>query len=302
METNLYSEIPYLSLVFACLMAMVLTIIILPSVRAISRRRSLYDFDISNEVTLSHIPKHAGIALAVSFSVASSVFAPVSLVPGLRYLLAALILLLAAGIQDDLMHLSSFLRMMLVVAAGSIITDVAGMRLVYTGMGRIFNYPLADLLATYGILVGFVLLLLQAVKIPGLLSLSLITGSLALAVSSIRSGLPGLAVAPLALAGSAAILFFSSLGRYVFEGRATALTGGFLLAILLISSFNLQDYHISFSSYIGVLLPVVLLPVLIASGFLKLKDEQLFLFGKKLNHPLSLLLLLVVLVLLIVLV
>jgi len=283
METPIFTDIPSFSLIMAFITAMGLSLMILPSIRAVSRRWSLYDFNINREVTLNHIPRLGGIALVVGFAVSAVIFTPLGCIPGIRFILAALILLLVAGLQDDLLHLSSFMRMIFVVAAGAIITDIAKMPLLNTNLPLVFNYPLADLLATYAIFVLCVLILIQALKVPGLLSLILLVCSIALSAAAIRSGIPALAITPLALAGASSVLFFSALGKYVFEGRAAALTGGFVIAVLIISRFQQGDFSFSLPSFASGLIVLLVLPLFVILNLLKFEDGKIILLKYKLN-------------------
>ncbi len=283
METQIFTDIPIFSLIMPFLVAMVLSWMVLPSIRAVSRRWSLYDFNISHEVTLNHIPRLGGIALAVGFAVSSAIFTPFGIIPDIRFILAALFLLLVAGLQDDLLHLSTFMRMIFVVGTGAIITDFAKMPLLNTNLPLIFNYPFADLLATYTIFVVCVLILIRTLKVPGLLSLILLVSSSALSASAIRSGIPDMAISPLALAGASSVLFFSALGKYVFEGKAAALTGGFVIAVLIISRYQQADFSFSLPSFASGLIVLLVLPLFVILNLLKFEDGKIFLFKYKIN-------------------
>ncbi|MFH1120033.1 MAG: hypothetical protein V1775_09420 [Bacteroidota bacterium] len=297
METDPYSHTPVLMLFLDFLMAMGLAFVLVPSIRAVARRWSLYDFDVGEEVTLSHIPRHGGIALVVAFGISVAVFSPEGLIPGVKFILAALLLLLAAGIQDDLLHLSWFMRTMVVVGAGAIITDVAGMPMFHTGLGQIFDYPLADFLMTYAIYSGIVFLLIVASKIPGWVSLILILNSAALAVIFLRSGFPDLAILPLSLAGASLTLFICSLGNYIFEGRASALAGGFMLAMLIIFSHNIGgELVVSYPALLVMFLTLLAIPVMMLTGVIKWQYNSIVISGKKINlYKLNLMILIVLL-------
>jgi UDP-N-acetylmuramyl pentapeptide phosphotransferase/UDP-N-acetylglucosamine-1-phosphate transferase len=281
METPIFNDIPSFSLILAYIAAMGLSLMMLPSIRAVSRRWSLYDFNINREVTLNHIPRLGGIALVVGFAVSAAIFTPIGCIPGIRFILAALFLLLVVGLQDDLLHLSSFMRIIFVVAAGAIITDIAKMPLLQTNLPLIFNYPLANLLITYTIFAVCVLALIQVLKVPGLLSLILMVISSALSASAIRSGIPALAISPLALAGASSVLFFSALGKYVFEGRASALTGGFVIAVMIISRYQQADFLFSLPSITSGFIVLLVFPILVFFKFLKFEDGKIILLKYK---------------------
>ncbi|MBK6346944.1 MAG: hypothetical protein IPF68_13595 [Bacteroidales bacterium] len=298
METTVISSAWLLKLTFDFLMAMVLAFVIIPSIRAIARRWSLYDFDVSQEVTLSHIPRHGGIALVVAFGISIAVFSSESLVPGVKFILAALLLLLAAGLQDDLLHLSWFVRIMVVVGAAAIITDVAGMPLFRTGLGVVFDYPLPDLLVTYAIYTGCVVLLIATSRIPGMVSLILIVNAVALALMFLKSGFPELAILPVALAGASMTLFISSVGNYVFEGRASALAGGFMLAMLIIYSYNIgNNLVVDNSALFIIFLALIIIPSLVISKVIRWEHSSLLIFGKQYSLFIVQMLLMVVLLL-----
>lgn len=294
METPIFTDIPTLSLLMAFLVAMALSMMVLPSIRSVSRRWSLYDFNISHEVTLSHIPRLGGIAMVVGFAVSTAVFTPLGFVPGIRFILAALFLLLAAGLQDDLLHLSAFMRLIFVVAAGAIITDIAKMPLLQTNLPLIFNYPLADLLATYAIFVGCVLLLVQASKIPGLLSLILLVCSVAVSVHSLKSGIPALAVAPLALAGASTMLLIGALGEYVFEGKASALIGGFLLAILLLNCIRITHFLPGIVPSGIFIFTLLILPLMVFFKKIEVINGELHIFKKQFSYNKALIIMVII--------
>jgi len=284
METFLISSDWALKLTLDFLMAIGLAFIIVPSIRAVSRRWSLYDFDVSQEVTLSHIPRHGGIALVVAFGISLAVFSPENMVPMVKFVLAALLLLLAAGLQDDLLHLSWFLRIMVVVGAAAIITDVAGMPLFRTGIGVIFEYPLPDLLVTYGIYTGCVVLLIGSSRIPGMVSLILILVSVAMTVVFLKSGFPELAIIPVSLAGASVTLFITALGNYVYEGRTSALAGGFLLAMLIIYTHNISpDLMVDYPSILTVIFALGIIPVMIITRIIKWENNRFTVFGKQIK-------------------
>jgi len=284
METFLISNDWFLKLALDFLMATGLAFIIVPSIRAVSRRWSLYDFDVSQQVTLSHIPRHGGIAMVVAFGITIAVFSAERMVPGVKFILAALLLLLAAGLQDDLLHLSWFLRIMVVVGSAAIITDVAGMPLFRTGLGVIFDYPLPDLLVTYGIYTGCVVLLIGSSRIPGMVSLILILVSVAMTVIFLRSGFPELAILPVSLAGASVTLFITALGNYVYEGRTTALAGGFLLAMMIIYTHNISpDLIVDYPSLFTVIVALIFLPVMILTRFFKWENNRFMVFGKQIK-------------------
>jgi len=282
METFLISSDWALKLTLDFLMAIGLAFIIVPSIRAVSRRWSLYDFDVSQEVTLSHIPRHGGIALVVGFGITIAVFSAENTMPGVKFVLAALLLLLAAGLQDDLLHLSWFLRIMVVVGSAAIITDVAGMPLFRTGLGVVFDYPLFDLLVTYGIYISCVVLMIASSRIPGMVSLILIIVSFALTDIFLKSGFPELSILPVSLAGASVTLFISAIGNYVYEGRATALAGGFMLAMLLIYSNNINpELIIGIPPVVVIFLTLILIPFLIIVRRLKWENNIFLVFGKQ---------------------
>lgn len=302
MEAIHYTDFNSASLYFAFLLSMGLAFMVVPSIRAISRRWSLYDFNISQEVTLSHIPRFGGVALIIGFAMSAAVFAPTNIIPGMRYILASSILLMAAGIKDDLMHLSSFMLMMIIVGAGSILTDVAGMPLIYTGIDPVLNYPLVDLLLTFGILIGCVYILNIALKIQGLVSLILLLCSLTFAILFIRSGFPGHAITPLALAGASLTLFICALGNYVFEGKAAALIGGFLLAIFINTTSQYRNgLNFNISSLTVLIFLLIVIPGMILLGFITMEHKRVRIFNKYTRiyvFQLSLLLILFLLLLL----
>ncbi|MBK9359029.1 MAG: hypothetical protein IPN08_16900 [Bacteroidales bacterium] len=225
-------------------------------------------------------------------------FSSESLVPGVKFILAALLLLLAAGLQDDLLHLSWFVRIMVVVGAAAIITDVAGMPLFRTGLGVVFDYPLPDLLVTYAIYTGCVVLLIATSRIPGMVSLILIVNAVALALMFLKSGFPELAILPVALAGASMTLFISSVGNYVFEGRASALAGGFMLAMLIIYSYNIgNNLVVDNSALFIIFLALIIIPSLVISKVIRWEHSSLLIFGKQYSLFIVQMLLMVVLLL-----
>lgn len=302
MEAIHYTDFNEVSLYLAFLLSMGLAFMVVPSIRAISRRWSLYDFNVSQEVTLSRIPKFGGIALIIGFAMSAAVFAPTNIIPGMRYILASSILLMAAGIQDDLMHLSSFMRMMIIVGAGSLLTDVAGMPLIYTGITPVMNYPIADLLLTFGVLIGCVYILDIASKIPGLISLILLLCSVTFAILFLRSGFPGHAITPLALAGASLTLFICALGNYVFEGKAAALIGGFLLAIFInTTSQYSNELKFNIASLTALFILLIVIPGMLLLGFIAMNNKKVRVFNKYTHNYVFQLSLLVILMLILLL-
>ena len=243
----------------------------------------MYEFDGSHEVTLSHYPRLGVVALVVGFGVSAAIFSPIGMKPGIHFLLAGTLLLMAAGIKDDLLHLSEFMRLFVVVAAGAIMTDAGRLPLLLPSFGLIGNYPVPGLLLTYGVFVGSVLLLLAASRIPGLVSVILIVCAEALAINYYRIGLGVQAVIPLALAGASVTLFFSAITNYVYEGRGAALAGGFILGVLMVNMGAQRAYHPDAGGLISIFFALVLLPVLVLTGLLKHEGGQVFLLNKKID-------------------
>jgi len=280
----------------AFFMALALSWMIIPSIRAIARRWSLYEFDGSQQVTLSHYPRLGGMAMVVGFGVTSAIFAPAGMVPDIHYLIAGLLLLMAAGIKDDLLRLSDFMRVFMVVAAGVIMTDAGRLPLIFPAIGVVGSFPVVGLLLTYAVLVGCVLLLMSASRIPGLVSVILLASSVALAIAYYRSGITAQVVLPVALAGASAALFGSALSNFVYEGRSTALVGGFIVGVLIVNMGGQPAYSPDFGSLASLSLALFVLPLLVMAAALKHVDDQLFVFNRKIRPAFFYILVLAILV------
>jgi len=240
MQFLFYSE--WSVVIESFVLAFIITFISIPSLVEVARAKNLYD--VPNGRTSHEVipPTLGGMAIFSGFIITVMVFANISLIPYMQYVVASTIVVFFIGLKDDVIGLSPLKKFVGQIIAAGIIIDLGNVRLdSLHGFIGIYdlNYYGGDML-TLVVIIGIV----NAFNlIDGIDGLSSGIGILAAATFGIWFYLIGqfqLTIVSFALVGALAAFFnynvFSKKNK-IFMGDIGSLLLGFIMSILAIK-FN----------------------------------------------------------------
>lgn len=246
--------------------------LVIPPVIKIAIAKNLHDDPGHRKVHAESIPNLGGLAIFCSFLFSTSLFIDNSIVESWNYIVAALIIVFAIGLKDDIIAISPTKKFIAQILAGCIIFFFTDIRLdnMY-GILNILTIPYA-----YSCLLTIVTIIVITNSfnlIDGIDGLAGLTGMLVTSVLGFlffQMGQTGISMVSFAISGCClGFLFFNYSPAKIFMGDTGALVIGFLIAVLSIKFIQLNQVYTT-NSYQFVRIvsaPALMIAILIVPLF-----------------------------------
>jgi UDP-GlcNAc:undecaprenyl-phosphate GlcNAc-1-phosphate transferase len=220
------------------------TLLCIPSILHVARARHLYD-DVGHfRKQHDHgIPRLGGVAIFVSFTITTLLFAIIDKSLPLSYLLTACIILFAMGLKDDLSGVNSSTKFLIQFVVAAILVIPGDIRI--TGMYGIFGISTLPYIPSVILSVLAIMLIINSFNlIDGIDGLAATTGIIVnstFAALFIYTGQYELAAISLAMVGAiAGFLRYNITPAKIFMGDTGALLIGLLSAVMAIKFIEIS--------------------------------------------------------------
>jgi UDP-GlcNAc:undecaprenyl-phosphate GlcNAc-1-phosphate transferase len=233
---------PYLLYIFACITAFILSLVSIPRIIYVSKRKRLFDVpDNKRKIHINIVPNLGGIGIFFAYIIVTSVFINTSSLDKWNYISASSLLLFLTGINDDLVTIGPNKKFLAQFVAALITVCFADIRI--NSLHGFFGIEQLPYWASVGFTVLGVIFVTNAFNLVD--GIDGLAGSIALLCSLIL----GICLALLGNVGGACIAF-SLMGavigflRYnispakIFMGDTGSLVIGFTIATLCMMFFH----------------------------------------------------------------
>ena len=233
---------PYLLYIFACVTAFILSLVSIPRIIYVSKRKRLFDVpDNKRKIHINTVPNLGGIGIFFAYIIVTSVFINTSSLDKWNYISASSLLLFLTGINDDLVTIGPNKKFLAQFVAALITVCFADIRI--NSLHGFFGIEELPYWASVAFTVLGVIFVTNAFNLVD--GIDGLAGSVALLCSFIL----GVCLAMLGNVGAACIAF-SLMGavigflRYnispakIFMGDTGSLVIGFTIAVLSILFFH----------------------------------------------------------------
>ncbi len=256
----------------ATLLAFVVTYLSIPSIIKVSNLKHLFDDpEDDRRVHTEATPTLGGLAIFAGISLSALFFIDISLLPELKYIIGATIILFFIGIKDDILIIAPLTKMAGQIIAGFVVVVFGGVQI--TNLHGFFGF------SEIHYLVGVPLSILTIIVVTNAINFIDGIDGLAATITIIISGTFGVwffliedyqyFILSLVIIGSLlAFLRFNvfSKKKKIFMGDTGSLILGFLLAVLAIH-FNEKNLTLENSDYFILPAPSVTFGIMIVPLF-----------------------------------
>lgn len=131
---------PEIIILLSALASFVISYISIPSIIKVANLKNLYDEPDERTMHSSKVPTLGGLAIFAGITVASLVFIDVKVMPELKYIIAAVIILFFVGIKDDILIIAPLTKLGGQIFAAIIIAFLSDLRITnFHGFFNIFE-------------------------------------------------------------------------------------------------------------------------------------------------------------------
>ena len=260
---------PYIFFVLAIILAFLLVVVCIPSIIKVSAKKHLFDSTNKRKIHKRPIPALGGVAIFIGFIVSTIISTNGYSFDGLKYIIAAIILVFFIGLKDDLIIVSNRKKFVIQIFAALLLIFLANIRLPnfhgFLGLHDV-NYFISTVATLF-----LMILTINAYNlidgIDGLASGLAIMAASTFGISFVWAGEYEYAVMAFALVGSLMGFFiFNVFGttNKIFMGDAGSLVIGLAMSAILIR-FNRIDESLNLPAYLqnapAVSFAIVLVPL-----------------------------------------
>lgn len=254
-------------LTFAALSGFLITFLVIPSIVNVSNARKLFDEPNQRRLNKVVIPTMGGIAIFIGFTISSILFLEKGSPHELRYLFAAMIMMLFIGIKDDILVIAPSKKLLVQLAAALILVLPGNFRIVHPQ--GLFSAETLNAWINIPLSVLIILFLINALNlidgIDGLAGGLSLLASLALGGWFLLAGDMNSAILCLSFSGSlVAFLCFNLRGgkNKIFMGDTGSLILGVFFAAMIIrfnelNFFSTGPYRFSQAPLMALALMIV---------------------------------------------
>jgi len=245
-----FSDIPsWLSLLFAFVTALTITMLAIPPIISLARAKKLYDEPHKRGVHKLATPTLGGIAIFAGFKLSILIFTDPSDVLFLPYIAAGCLIIFFVGLKDDIFVLSPYKKLLSQIAAATLVVLLTDIRI--TDLHGIFGLREIPDIVSVLLSIFIIVVITNSVNlidgIDGLASSIGIIAAISFGMWFYVIGLTQWVIICAALAG--ALLGFlrfnlRSNGNKIFMGDTGSLLTGFMLACIAIT-FNQANLNVS---------------------------------------------------------
>ncbi len=233
---------PYLLYLFACVTALVLSLVSIPRIIYVSKRKRLFDVpDGGRKIHINTVPNLGGIGIFFAYIIVTSVFINTSSLDKWNYICASSVLLFLTGINDDLVTIPPNKKFLAQLVAALITVVFADMRLnSLHGFFGVYELPY---LVSVGFSVMGIIFVTNAFNlvdgIDGLAGSIAVLCSCTLGISLALLGNKGGAFIAFSLMGAViGFLRYNLSPAKIFMGDTGSLVIGFTIAVLCVMFFH----------------------------------------------------------------
>ena len=233
---------PYLLYFFACVTALVLSLVSIPRIIYVSKRKRLFDVpDGGRKIHINTVPNLGGIGIFFAYIIVTSVFINTSSLDKWNYICASSVLLFLTGINDDLVTIPPNKKFLAQLVAALITVVFADMRL--NSLHGFFGVNELPYMVSVGFSVMGIIFVTNAFNlvdgIDGLAGSIAVLCSCTLGICLALLGNKGGAFIAFSLMGAViGFLRYNLSPAKIFMGDTGSLVIGFTIAVLCVMFFH----------------------------------------------------------------
>lgn len=233
---------PYLLYISACVTAFILSLVSIPRIIYVSKRKRLFDIpDNKRKIHINTVPNLGGIGIFFAYIIVTSVFINTSALDKWNYISASSLLLFLTGINDDLVTIGPNKKFLAQFVAALITVCFADIRI--NSLHGFFGIEELPYWASVGFTVLGVIFVTNAFNlvdgIDGLAGSVAVLCSLILGICLAMLGNVGAACISFSLMGAViGFLRYNISPAKIFMGDTGSLVIGFTIAVLCIVFFH----------------------------------------------------------------
>lgn len=246
--------IEFIELVVTFSWALILSMLVVPSIIAISYNKKLFNQPNHRSVHIVQTPTLGGIAIFAAFITALTIFGEIPL--GVQYLLAGCLIIFFTGVQDDIFDIPALKKLVMQIVPAILVVVVGDVRITsFHGIFYIYELPVVvSYLFSIFLIIGITNAVNLIDGLDGLAGSLIIFISLAFGTYFYQHSDPFAFIA-FALAGAVAgFLKYNFYKAKIFMGDSGSLFCGFIIAVMAIRFIEIGVVPNAPSLAIGVLI------------------------------------------------
>ncbi|MFC2115554.1 glycosyltransferase family 4 protein, partial [Bacteroidota bacterium] len=249
--------------------SLAISLLAIPSIVTVAQSKGLYDKPQGRTPESKNVPTLGGLAIFAGMMISLSLFADISLLPEMPYLVAGAVVLFFIGIKDDILIIAPWWKLLGQVLVTMAVSILGGLR-IQTLNGFLGIYETGDILGVFITVLIMVALINSFNLIDGIDGLASGIGILSSIVFGLifwHAGLYVWTLMAVALCGSLiGFTWYNVFGRKkkIYMGDTGSLLLGFFQAVILIRFLNLEQASIlgiQIHTRLAFALAVLIIPV-----------------------------------------